>query len=260
MRIPSFGVLVVVAGGFSGTLLLPSRVVALACPAKNGAVIIGEAKSMQTENLLYCEYHFTGGEMPSSRGSETHKFIKYYDPNDQLIADKSIDYASGLLSPSVTQNDYRHGEMRIVKQRDTSRFSMSYRKPNVEEKPQSVMVKASPSLVIDAGFDDAIRQSWDRLMAGEKTVFSFASPVHARTVGLRVKKTDRKDCGNVDYQKESQVCYRIGAASTVLSMFFKPLALVYDKDTQRLVRFAGQVNITTIAGKTQSAVINYRYN
>ena len=261
MRVGHAKLLILIPVGLVAiSLLFSGGAAAIACPEKTGAMIVGEARSVQADKLLYCEYHFDVQPKQSDSASNAQEMVKYYDPNDQLIAEKVVDYRSGLLSPSVTQNDFRHGEVRVLELRDASSFFMSYRKPNIKEDVQQVLVKASPHLVVDAGFDNAVRQYWAQLSAGESVVFEFASPVHARTIGLRVRKSDKKTCGSAAYNKESQVCYRIGAANTVLSMFVKPLALIYSQETQRLMRFAGQVNITTAKGKTQSAVINYQYN
>jgi hypothetical protein len=45
----------------------------------------------------------------------------------------------------------------------------------------------------------------------------------------------------------------------VLNLFVKPLALIYDLEAKRLLRFKGDVNVTDAQGDTQNAVIQYYY-
>jgi len=152
------------------------------CSYSQKADSIGLARDVKTQEPLYCEYHF------SVKGS-TKAMVEYRDLSAALIAEKKLDYASGQLSPSVIQNDFRNGELRAVSKQMTNGQSeqvmldIQYRSPNSQDLKESRInvspeqsstnssesnVEGAPrSLVIDAGFDYAVRNNWEALYEGK---------------------------------------------------------------------------------------------
>ncbi len=218
------------------------------------ANIIGEVRDVATNQPLYCEYHiFEEGDNKKTR-------VEYRNTDQVLIATKSIDYSPSPTRPNVVQKDLRHNELRsvIFDGSDNSGINVSYRKPNKSD-IKTVTIKLSDDLVIDAGFDEAVREYWYTLVAGEKLVMDFLSPVHLDTIKLTVKKSTAKSCYKETYDRETQACFLIKPSNVVLNLFVKPLALIYDLKSRRLLSFKGAVNITNEKGGTQNAIIKYYY-
>lgn len=210
------------------------------------ASIVGSARQLETDDLLYCEYFY-----PQEDSEKV--IVEYRDLNQQVLVRKVLDYSSGDTQPSVYQEDFRHGELRKVEFTAKDRLSVRYRKANAE-KVKEAELPLGENTVIDAGFDYAVRKHWQELMANESVKINFLSPVHLRTIRLTISLSD-KSCG----QRSDETCLSIRPSNPILNWLVKPLILVYNNDTQRLVSFEGSVNITSEVGETLSAKIIYHY-
>jgi len=224
------------------------------CTRYQGADITGIAISHGTGKPLYCEYHYSSPDNIITT-------VEYWDDKQQLIVKKKLDFSTGLASPSVDQQDFRHGERRQVSKQSDD-WLLRYQPANREGVTTPVVdkvLRTKKPIVVDAGFDKIVRQQWDVLVSGKAKVFRFASPIHGRTISLRVKRRQQERCLSRQYDQQKQICYVIQPQSTLLRWFAKPLALVYDKATRRLLMFSGVVNITSDEGGDLSAAVYYQY-
>ncbi len=228
------------------------------CPkgvSDNGyASIIGLASDTVSGEPMYCEYHY-------SQDLGNRFIVEYRNLSQEVIAKKELDYSTDRLKPDVIQKDFRHGELRemLSNQSASNGIDVRYRKPN-KEKTKAVNLTASDKLVIDAGFDPAIRQSWDKLLAGQKLKMDFLSPVHLRKIALTIEMAAGERCNKEIYDQVSQACFLIHPSNVLINLFVQPLALIYDKQSQRLLVYKGNVNITAEDGSTMKAVIQYHYS
>jgi hypothetical protein len=235
----------------------------------NPADIIGMVRDVENGELLYCEYHvFDKNEDSQQVNKKTN--VEYRALDQTLIATKSVDYSPGLVRPNVVQNDLRHNELRssldsslnseiiATAYEKKSAINVSYRKPNSDE-IASITIELEEMLVIDAGFDEAVKEYWYTLTRGEKLIINFLSPLHLRTIKLTVKQSNTNNCYKEAYDRETQACFLIRPTNMVLNLFVKPLSLTYDLASKRLLRFKGDVNITDAQGDTQNAIIKYYY-
>ena len=68
------------------------------CPARDSVNVVGEARSIKDNQLLYCEYY--------SEDTVTQQLrVEYYDQANTLIVVKDVDYSVSMLAPSVRQTD-----------------------------------------------------------------------------------------------------------------------------------------------------------
>ena len=235
-------------------------------PLKN-AQIIGVATHAKTGVFLYCEYHVI--EKNTSQ-------VIYTDKTQSPIAIKTVDYSMSLLAPNILQHDYRHSEMvSVTRQESLDKQSvdtllLEYKGKNSNNILKKI-INDRPDLVVDAGFDNAIRYYWDALSTKKKVSLKFVVPAKSRTITLLVKQTKLSRCRlptvrdvgddlerNVD-DDERYFCYVVKPKSTLLGWFVKPIILLYARDTQRLMYFSGSSNVSTAAGKGQMVNIDYRY-
>jgi hypothetical protein len=235
----------------------------------NPADIIGMVRDVENGELLYCEYHVFDKKEDSQQVNKKTN-VEYRALDQTLIATKSVDYSPGLVRPNVVQNDLRHNELRssldsslnseiiATAYEKKSAINVSYRKPNSDE-IASITIELEEMLVIDAGFDEAVKEYWYTLTRGEKLIINFLSPLHLRTIKLTVKQSNTNNCYKEAYDRETQACFLIRPTNMVLNLFVKPLSLTYDLASKRLLRFKGDVNITDAQGDTQNAIIKYYY-
>jgi len=222
------------------------------CKIDERAYLIGQARTLEGEPL-YCEYYYHADEQ------QERVRVVYRDMQQAIIVEKQLDFSTGQHSPSVDQKDKRHQEWRVVEVSDGGPIGIVYRAPNEEAVKRSQIEKKAKQdhLVVDAGFNRAIQTYWSTLTADQKPVrFDFVSPVHARVIGLKVRRVVSDQCNKPT--GETGHCFLVKPASTLLSWFVKPLRLWYNDDKQ-LKQFQGTVNVTNVAGESQNATIAYWY-
>ncbi len=251
--------------------LLLSNANAAQCERINNADIVGEAVSIKTGEFLYCEYHYLSGEpytvegVPVSlQGYQTSTAEVYYmDAEQQLIARKKVDYSLNPFSPNIEQEDFRHQEwVKVERDLQANELLVQYRRANQESIKQKAI--AGSELVVDAGFNNAIRSRWQEMADTGSAVFTFVASAQLRTVSLKVASKKLSSCfAKADipdfYQDGDHVCYKVSSNNALVNLFIKPIYLVYKEDSRRLSIFRGAVNISTDAGKGQQAIIEYQY-
>lgn len=229
-------------------------------PASNKVHIVGVASHIKTGQFLYCEYHVADGDISQ---------IIYTDEKQATIAIKRVDYSMSALAPNVQQNDRRHNEEVLVTRQppvDSSSmatFLVQYQAANKKKRIETVLVDR-PNIVVDAGFDNAIRQYWDPLLAKGRVTLTFVVPAKLRTIQLVVKVVNISRClspkgSEARYDKRLHVCYLVKPKSALLSWFVKPITLLYKISSQNLVLFSGSSNVSTNAGSGQMVNIHYAY-
>jgi len=242
------------------------------CPSKTGASIVGIAKQVDNGEFLYCEYHYLQNQQLTvlnsvqSMGDAVIVTVEYRDKSQALLAVKKADFSADRLSPNVEQIDNRHGE-KVSIQRGKSQNKMdvimiTYFPPNTDT-AKTAEVDASSMTVADAGFDNAVRTYWQDIIVEKKVIVDFVAPVQQTTVNLSIKSRDIKRCNSlsdsVQYNAAEHLCITAQAANVILNWFVKPIILVYERQSKRLVAFSGAVNLSDNNGDAQSATILYRY-
>ena len=225
------------------------------CPTKQAAAIVGQAVTINDPSqLLYCEYHFLEPKLKRAK-------VEYYDEQQQLIALKTVDYSVSDIAPNVEQNDYRNGELRsAIFLPDTHQYRVTYLPQRSDAGALvTTKLKAKENSIVDAGFDNAIRQQWEVLIGGDRAIFAFITPPSQDDFDLQVQLSNASVCEQQRYNKDTAVCFIVKSTSSFLNLFIKPIALIYDKQSQRLLTFSGGVNLVDNDGDSQQATITYRY-
>jgi hypothetical protein len=215
--------------------------------------IIGVAHALDREagkssaRPLYEEVHVSGEAGKSRNVSYRMDGIEF--------ASKSVDYSVSAVAPDFTQQDSRRGEMIAARRDARGRVELGYRERAGTQEHWQVLEASPRPLVIDAGFDNFVRQHWQALAAGEGVDFDFAVPSRARTVHLVIASAAPAHCGGPAIAGSR--CLRVYAGNYLVRMFFPALHLLYD-DGGRLLRFMGLSNINDANGDGQQVRIDYR--
>ncbi|MEE4662179.1 MAG: hypothetical protein V2J89_17040 [Halieaceae bacterium] len=181
--------------------------------------VVGEARDLDTGETLYLEQYYC---------SENDKqcSVFYVRPDAKVIARKQLDYQPSPKAPNLTFEDFRLDR-------------------------QITIEKPDPEAVVDAGFDNFVRLQWEDLTDGEQVRFPFRMVGRDEPISMRASRSD--EC------EQDKLCLQIRLDSWLLGSFLDPIRLVYDKDSQRLLRFRGISNLRTAEGRTQKVDITYRY-
>jgi hypothetical protein len=207
---------------------------------------IGRAYDLESDELLYSETHCV-----SDDGVKRDVF--YRDAESKLIASKSLDYSSGVTTPSLVQHNLYSSES-IEVGFEQGMVSMEVIDAESREPLKSAQAEPSQKLpvVIDAGFDFFVRQNWDSLVAGDSHEFQFPLADRESLVELRIQAL------GCSYPTQTDQCFRLDVANWLLRILVKPIELGYDNEARRLTRFRGLSNIGDATG--DGLVVDIRYD
>lgn len=255
-------------------LLSPLAIADDSCPYRQGAAIIGVATDSKTNDFLYCEYHFLKDRQSAAINAVTSldnvvfSEVEYRNNKQELIAQKKADFSKNRLVPVVEQIDFRHNEKVSIQQQadnvsnaEQVVLKVRYQEPNTDSMKE-IEVGLGENTIADAGFDNAIRVYWDDVLSNDKVILDFVAPPQQTTLALSVKQQSLKRCqklSSVVYTEEEHLCIKVKAANIILNWLVKPIYLVYERASKRLLIFSGHVNVTDSNGEGQDATIEYRY-
>lgn len=184
--------------------------------------VVGSAYDRDTGDFLYSEHHFC-------RENLMQCTVQYRDSFGVIFAKKHLDYRQSPTSPSLVMTDYRSGEELRV--------------------PTSTQT----NLVVDAGFDNFIRSTWDTLDAGGNVRFRFLVAGSEKPIKMKALRSNYDGCIT------SELCLEINLNSWFLRMIIDPIELSYSRADRRLLRFSGISNIKGENGETLNVDIHYLY-
>lgn len=207
---------------------------------------IGEARDLKSDELLYREIYCANGNPDEIE-------VIYRNDEDDMVARKLLDYSSGPTTPSFVQQNFYASEIIAVDLR-ADKVNMSVRDADNTEPKKSSSAKADGEIpvVIDAGFDQFVRDNWDGLLAGEKKKFLFPFAERDQLVKLRIKKSA------CSYPSETDQCFKLELSNWFIRLLVAPIELGYDPQLQRLLRYRGLSNIGD--GKGNGSVVDISYD
>lgn len=212
---------------------------------------IGEAYSLDDPDiLLYREEH----TLSLQEGKPVKRQVNYYSAEGELIASKENWYRSSPTQPDFILTDFRTDYREEAKSTETSNTNtLTLILTENQETEQTQLTEFDYELVIDAGFDDFIRQHWDALLAGKTIPFSFASVARQTSVNFEV------EAQNPEQSDATNLKLEMTLRSSLLSWLMSPIKLEYDRNTQSLMRYRGLSNIQNNNGNGQEVDIRYHY-
>ena len=185
-------------------------------------LVLGKAFEKNTGAFLYSEQHFCSEQ-------RLRCTVEYSNAAGKVFAQKLLDFRLSMVGPSLVMSDYRN------------------------QKEISIPASQNDNLVIDAGFDNFVRRSWDELNDGKKISFPFLPAGFDKPLNMRALRSDTIDCD------PKQLCLDIEMDSWILAMIVDPIELSYLRSSKRLLHFRGMSNIRDEDGETQSVDIHYEY-
>lgn len=220
-------------------LILASRVVAE--PEILGSAYLLEAP----DTLVYRETYEVLDEQTTQ--------VTYLSPEDEVIAEKRLDYSTGEATPSFRLTDLRFEQVKSVSV-SQGRLQFFVDEEGKKRKKERDRAKAQ---VVDAGFTHFLRQNWSGLINGEDVDFDFAFVDRLDNVSLTASKVDQSDTpfGN---QLAASHYFSMALDNALLALLVDPIYLAFD-DQQRLLAYAGRSNLKGPKGKPVDVIIRYVY-
>jgi hypothetical protein len=228
-------------------LMLPMLLQAVPVSATTTSVLeyTGTARDINDSNrVLYRESHrlTLQNQRPVSRE------VEYHDANGRLLATKTNRYGDNAAIPEFTLTDARKEyREQAVFQGDELTLSLTEQ----GNSSRKTFRELPDDLIIDAGFDDFVRQHWPALINGERVDFHFASAARQDLIRFRLEP---------QASDNNELVLSMRLSSRLLAWLLDPIELTYDKTSQRLLRYKGLTNIQDDTGTTFKAMIDYQYH
>lgn len=208
----------------------------------------GLAYDLESGELLYQEFH----QQQWLDGSPQQGEVTYKYPDGRLMASKQIDFRVNTQMPAFRLLDSRDGYEEGSEWLQDE-LQVFYRLKQDSPLEKTLLEPDSPG-VIDAGFDQFVRERWDELLLGDPLVFYFIAPIEHDSFRFRITKVD-----DIEFEGRDAVRIKMTLDNVVLRWLLEPIWLVYDAETQRILEYKGITNVNNDEGKNFHARILYQY-
>jgi hypothetical protein len=198
----------------------------LAAPAATIRAYVGEARTPDGA-LIYEEHHLVrfNEQQPAER------LVTYRCTDGQAFARKQVDYGDPLFAPSFRLDDHRFGYVEGFAK------GAAFVRAGSAADEQREVIDAGAALVVDAGFDEFVREHWDELQRGEAVSLEFLVPSRLDAYRFKLRKVRSEAIFG-----EPASVFEL-AISGFLSLFADPLEVGYRDSDRRLMHFKGLTNI-----------------
>jgi hypothetical protein len=204
----------------------------LASGQAGGATIertTGQATDLRTGRLLYEEQHWI-----RTTETERSRLVVYRCPDGRAFARKRVKDTTFTGAPAFDFDDARDGYREGVEGASGTR--RAYWRASALSPLRERTVVVGPDTVIDAGFDDWVRERWNALAGGSTSRAQFVVPSRDAQVPVRVQRVDAPSAGLVRFRL---------SLDSWLDFVAPSMQITYDASTRRLRTFEG---IGTIRG------------
>ena len=206
----------------------------------------GYARSLDTGELLYVESHVvTDGGSPR----ETRVVLYQCAVDSAPFARKQLEYSGRRTSPAFTFEDARSGFAEGF-ERDAHRLTV-FERAGSQAPLRREAISPTRTLVVDAGFDEFVREQWEPLERGASSRVPFLVPSLLESVDFRVRKV-----AEVTIDGESASVIRLSLAGA-LGWFLPDIDVTYRNRDRRLMRYRGLTNIRDAGGELLKAQIDF---
>lgn len=214
--------------------------------ADSGIEYRGEARSTDSGSLMYAEQHLL---RTTEDGQPSERMVLYRCPSGEAFARKRVEYGDPLYAPTFRMDDARLGYAEGFTRGKASGEALVQRA--ADQPAETDAVSLGESLVVDAGFDEFVRNHWDELQAGKKVSLRFLVPSRLAAYGFKLQKT-----GEEDLYGAKASTFRL-ALSGVFGWFADAIDVSYRNSDRRLMRFVGLSNIRANAEENLVADIQF---
>lgn len=198
---------------------------------------VGDARAPEGNRLLYREQHLIrrDGDRPQER------LVIYRCPDGTAFARKRVDYRASALAPDFELVDARGYREGLRRENGQPRVWHDGGAPRP-------LTGTDAALVVDAGFDEFIRQRWAALAPGRTQTLAFVIPAFGRSLAFKVHSAGDRTPALRRFELK---------AGGVLGLVAPTIAVDYDLRDRRLRRFTGPTNIRDGKGRQIQARIEF---
>lgn len=198
--------------------------------------------------VIYEERHAVDGTCEDGIfRPQQHKVAYHKSGSDEPFARKALEYEASVLRPTVDFVQPTFDEKMEITYPEPEILVINWQTPRGDS--ERFEVEYPPNTVVDAGFDNFVRQNWKSVVAGESVEFRFLGPTRGEHYGFVLERvdSDRVDADHV---------VQIRPTSMVLRLLVDPIVLGYS-DSGALSDYLGLTNIRKNQEENYTAHIRY---
>jgi hypothetical protein len=199
-------------------------------------------------SVIYEERHAVNGTCEDGIFRPQQHDVAYHKPDaEESFARKALEYDASVLRPTVDFVQPTFDEKMEITYPDPETLVINWQTPRGDSEQFEV---AYPSnTVVDAGFDNFVRQNWQSVLAGEPVEFRFLGPTRGEHYGFVLERVenDRLDADHV---------VQIRPTGMVLRFLVDPIVLGYS-NSGALSDYLGLTNIRKNQDENYTAHIRY---
>jgi hypothetical protein len=199
-------------------------------------------------SVIYEERHAVNGTCEDGIFRPQQHDVAYYKPDaEESFARKALEYDASVLRPTVDFVQPTFDEKMEITYPDPENLVINWQTPRGES--ERFEVAYPPNTVVDAGFDNFVRQNWQSVVAGEPVEFRFLGPTRGEHYGFVLERVenDRVDADHV---------VQIRPTGMVLRFLVDPIVLGYN-NSGSLSDYLGLTNIRKNRDENYTAHIRY---
>jgi hypothetical protein len=218
----------------------PSTLAADGAPASQAIERFRGVARARDGSVAYVEVH----EVRLSGGQVTSAETRYERPDGRTIARLVSDYPPGSFAPDYEFHDLRSGAREAVQRAGNGIRLVD------GDRDKVLPLRGDLPLVAGQGLDRYARAHLDELARGDVLRVTLALPGRLDTFGFQLRGEATRD---------GLVRVLFEPTSVFLRILAPSLVGEYDRDTRRLVRYAGVSNVAADDGSSQRVEIDYSY-
>lgn len=209
----------------------------------------GKASSLEGE-VLYESRHKIQGECRDGLWRPLEHDVQYLrSSEEEPFATKNLSYGISPLRPSFVFRQPRFDEVMEVENVEDQRLIIDWQ--TNEGGTENFRVPVDGRVVVDAGFDNLVRENWQTLQAGNSVEFRFLAPTRGENYDFVLEPAE-------DDRVTSPYVFRIRPTGFVLGFLVEPILLGYD-DQGALSQYLGLTNVRKDRDDNYTAHIRYNH-
>ncbi|WP_296931288.1 hypothetical protein [uncultured Marinobacter sp.] len=198
--------------------------------------------------VLYEERHSVDGTCEEGVFRPQEHQVAYHKPDsEESFASKTLEYKTSVLRPTVEFVQPTFDEKMEITYPEPETLVIDWQTPQGDSERFQV---AFPSdTVVDAGFDNFVRQNWESVVAAEPVEFRFLGPTRGEHYGFVLERVEND-------QVDADHVVQIRPTGMVLRFLVDPIVLGYN-DSGSLSDYLGLTNIRKNQDENYTAHIRY---
>lgn len=177
-------------------------------------------------------------------------YTRQTERGSQPFAEKNLDYSLSALRPTVNYQQPDFKESLEITYPASGSLGVAWQQPGGSTERSSVEV--SNNLVVDAGFDNLVRQNWSKLVRGKSVTFRFLAPTRGTDYAFVLELSQ-------SLAIEANHVLQIRPYNLVLKLLVDPIVLGYN-NKGALTAYSGLTNVRENADQNYTATIRYAVN